>query len=150
MTAPAAAAPPAVPAGFAVVYVKSDRKWRLGMRSEPYNKISEYFDKQLSQELQARGLRRLAAPPDGCCVLTIELLQVTSRPAVIKKPGIDVSANITVTGAGNRTVFSKGYRGDSKTFMNTWGHLINHAVESMAKSAAADEMLLQVLSRGSL
>lgn len=135
---------------LAIRYVKSNRKWRYGVRSEPYNKISEYFEKQLTKDLGARGFQRAPSVASGCCVITIELLQVTSRPAMIKKPGIDVSANLTVSDASGRTVFSKGFRGESKTLMNTWGNLIEHAVEDMSKSVAADETFLRVLATGAV
>jgi len=67
---------------------------------------------------------------------------------VIKKPGIDVTANLAVTDSAKRILYSKGYRGESRTVMNTWGHLISNAVEDMVKSMAHDENLTQILATG--
>jgi hypothetical protein len=80
----------------------------------------------------------------------MELLEVTTHPAVFKKPGIDASANISVRDADNRLVYSKGYRGESRTLVgNTWGHLINHAVEDLINNVAADSDLIEALTTGS-
>ena len=40
------------PKGYVLYYVKSDRKWRLGVRSEPYDKISEYAEDQITSALE--------------------------------------------------------------------------------------------------
>ena len=70
---------------------------------------------------------------------------------MIKEPGIDTAVNITVTDANNKIVFAKGYKGHSGTAtMNTWGHLINHACEDMARNASADENLARMLRTGKL
>lgn len=135
---------------YTVFFVKSDRKWRLGFRSEPYDKISDYLQTRLIAALQDRGLRQSPALEGDCCLLTIELLEVTSHPAAIKKPGVDVTANLSVTHSHQRIIYSKGYRGESRTVMNTWGHLINYAVEDMAKSMANDDNLTWALATGKL
>jgi hypothetical protein len=88
-----------VPNGYELSFVKSDRRWKYGLRSEPFNKISEYADKQLAAALETEGAHRVPAIRSGCCRVVIELLEVTSHPAVIKKPGIDASANISVRDA---------------------------------------------------
>jgi hypothetical protein len=142
--------PDGLPRGYVLAYVKSDRKWKLGFRSEPYDKISEYFQDQLSASLGREGVQRLPLPEGACCKLTIELLEVTTHPAAIKKPGIDVTANVTVGDASGRLIYSKGYRGESRTMMNTWGHLINHAVEDMVMNISRDEVLLKALGTGRL
>jgi len=138
------------PKGYTVSYTKSDRKWKLGLRSESYDKISDYFEKQLTEALEKRGLHRVPMLDNGCCRVVIELLQVSTHQAVIKKPGIDASANVSVTDASNRPVYSKGYSGESRTAMNTWGHLINHAVENAVKNTLADENLIRALATGKL
>jgi len=135
---------------YAVSFVKSDRRWKLGFRSEPYDKVSDYLQTQLIGALREHGLRQVPALESDCCVVTIELLDVTSHPAVIKKPGVDVTANLAVTDSHKRIIYSKGYRGESRTAMNTWGHLINHAVEEMAKSMANDDNLTRAIATGKL
>jgi hypothetical protein len=135
---------------YTVSFVKSDRKWKFGFRSEPYDKISDYLQTQLVAALQEHGLRQLPALGGDRCLLTIELLEVTSHPAAIKEPGVDVTANLSVTDSHQRIIYSKGYRGESRTVMNTWGHLINHAVEAMAKSMANDDNLTRTLATGKL
>ena len=81
----------------------------------------------------------------------IELLQVSTRQALIKDPGIDVAANLTVSDAKGKVIYSKGYRGRSGTyFMNTWGRLIDHACENMVENMVKDELLLSVLRNGKM
>jgi len=65
-----------------------------------------------------------------------------------EKPGIDVSANVTVTDADSKLIYSKGYRGESRTVANTWGRVINHACEDLAKQIAEDDSLVRVLATG--
>jgi hypothetical protein len=139
------------PRGFAISYLESDRKWQLGFRHEPYNKISSHLQEQLVKELSQKEIEKTDKVEGDCCWIKIELLQVSTREAVIKKPGIDVAANLIVTDAHNKVVYSKGYSGKSGTaFMNTWGHLIDHACEDVSKNMAADENLLAVLRTGKL
>lgn len=145
---PVRTASPDLPRGFLLSYIKSDRKWKLGLRSEPYDKVSEYFEEQLTASLDKTGIHRLAALDGGCCRLTLELLEVTTHPAMVKKPGIDVTANVTVSDSNNRLIYSKGYRGESRTMMNTYGHLINHAVEDMVKNILSDEAFMRGLGDG--
>ena len=136
------------PKGYVLYYVKSDRKWRLGVRSEPYDKISEYAEDQITSALEQRGFHRLPIAGAGAIRLTIELLEVTSHPAAFKKPGVDASATVTLTDNNERLIYSKGFRGESRTVMNTWGHLIDHAVEDMVKSVVSDEVFIKVLAAG--
>jgi len=138
----------ALPNGYMLVYVKSDRKWKLGLRSEPYDKVYEYFQDQLVASLDRRGLHRVPVSEGVCCKLTIELLEVTSHPAAIKKPGVDVTANVTLLDGSGHFIYAKGYRGESRTMMNTWGHLINHAVEDMVKNISGDELFIKALGAG--
>lgn len=136
---------------YTLSYVKSSRKWQLGFRHEPYDKISEYTQSHLTAALEQRGMKGVQTLGGGCCQVSIELLQVSTRQAVIKKPGIDVSANVTVTDANNKIIFARGYQGSSGTaFMNTWGHLINGACEDMVKNISVDEAFLSVLRTGQL
>ena len=138
--------PPIV--GYELSYLKSDRKWKYGLRSEPFNKISDYAEKQLSAALETQGIHRVPTIDSGCCRVVIELLEVTTHPAAVKKPGVDASANLSVRDASNRLVYSKGYRGESRTLLNTWGHLINHAVEDLVKSISEDPDLIRALTTG--
>jgi hypothetical protein len=131
--------------------VRSDRKWKLSLNSEPYDKISEDFERQLTAELEAKGLHVTPVVETGCCRVTLELLEVTSHPAVIKKPGIDVTANVTVSDATGRFIYSKGYRGESRTgFVRTWKHLITQAIGDMVRNITDDENLTKALAIGKL
>ncbi len=134
--------------GYVVTYVKSDRRWKLGFRSEPYDKISDYFETQLTAALDKKGVHRMPVLDRGCFKLTLELLEVTSHPAMVKKPGVDVAANVLVTDSSGRLVYARGYRGESRTMMNTWGHLINHAVEELVKNISGDENFVRAISTG--
>ena len=139
------------PKGFVASFVESDRKWQLGFRHEPYNKLSAHMVEQLVKELAAKGISKVDTTGGSCCSVKIELLQVSTRQAIIKKPGIDVAVNVIVTDARNKVVYSKGYSGKSGTaFINTWGHLIDDACEDASKNMAADENLLSVLRTGKL
>lgn len=137
------------PNGYELSFVKSDRKWKYGLRSEPLNKISECADKQLTAVLETKRIHRIAAIEHGCCRVVFELLEVTTHPAVIKKPGIDALANISVRDTDGQIVYSKGYRGESRTLGNTWGHLINHAMEDLINNIVADSDLIKALTTGS-
>lgn len=137
------------PKGFAVSYVKSDRKWKYGFRKEPYDKISENFQKALTESLGEIGFHRLPMLVDtACCQINFELIEVTTHPAAFKKPGMDAAATVTILDASKRILYTKGYRGESRTMMNTYGHLINHAIEAMAKAVAADEQFVSILATG--
>jgi hypothetical protein len=126
----------------------SDRKWRFGLRSEPFNKVSEYFEEQLIGAFAQKGLRPLPAIERGCCKIVVELLEVTTHPAMFKKPGMDVSATITITDSSGRLLFSKGYRGESRTMMNTYGHMINHSIEDMVTNITTDDIISHTLATG--
>ena len=136
-----------LPKGYTMLHLKSNLKWKLGFRSEPYDKISGYLEEQLTTALGGKGVHRVPVF-SGCCQVTLELLQVTTHPAMIKKPGIDVSANVSVTDAQNRLVYSKGYRGQARTAMSTWGRLIHRAVDDMVKNIVADETFMKALATG--
>jgi hypothetical protein len=141
---------PSNPKGFNISYVKSGKKWKYGFLCEPYNKVSDYLVSKLVDDLNVKGVKTVGHVEGGCCLVSVELLEVTSHPALIKKPGIDVSANVTVANAEGRLMYSKGYRGESRTMANTWGHVINHACEDLAKNIAEDENLVRTLATGKL
>jgi hypothetical protein len=143
-------APSSNPKGYRITYVKSDKKWKYGLRSEPYDKVSDYLVTKLVDNLNIKGVKTVAEIDGACCFVSVELLEVTTHPAVVKKPGIDASANLAVTNAEGKLIYSKGYRGESRTVANTWGHLINHASEDLAKNMAEDENLIHVLATGTL
>lgn len=145
---PNAAANALAPKGYTLSYVQSDRRWRFGLRSEPFNKVSEYFERQLNEAFTQKGLRPLPAVEDGCCKVVVELLEVIAHPAMFKKPGMDVSATVTVTDSSGRLLFSKGYRGESRTMLNTYGHMINHAIEDMVANISTDESIIYTLATG--
>lgn len=150
-TEAAAAVEPTIQHNVVLDYVKSDIKWQLGFRHEPYNKISGFTINHLSKALEAKDLSSMPHIDEGCCKVMLELLQVSTRQAVIKDPGIDVAANIIVTDAKGKMLFSKGYRGRSGThFMNTWGHLIESACENLADNIAKDDAMVAVLRTGKL
>ncbi len=142
---------PTLSRGSSISYVKSDRKWRLGFRSEPYNKMSAYFQKKLEEALERKGVHQVPRlDGSSCCAVSLELLEVTSRPAMIKKPGMDVSATVTILDANQRPVYAKGFRGESKTLMNTYGHMINHAIEAMVENIVGDPNVIKALVEGRL
>ena len=130
---------------YQISYVESDRRWRYGLRSEPYNKISKYIQDLLVEKLGKQGLVHADAAEGTGSKIVIELLEVTSHPAMFKKPGMDVAATISVVDSRGEQVYAKGYRGESRTMMNTYGHLIDHAAGDLVEHAANDPALLRSL-----
>ncbi len=142
-----------LPTGYAISYVKSDREWKYSIQHESYEQVSKDFEAQLIRVLDSKGLRQ--APmigSDACCRLTLEVLEVTTHPAVIKKIGIDVSANVTVTDGTGRFLYGRGYRGEFRTLggLTHWKHWINEAVSDMVNKIVADENVVRVLVSGKL
>ena len=131
---------------YVISYLESDRRWKFGFRSEPYNKISQHIVDVLVQKLTNRGFARLDSLDSPCCKLRLELLEVTTHQAMVKKPGMDMAATISVHDADGRQIYSKGYRGESRTAMNTYGHMIDHAGEALVENAIRDNDLIQALS----
>jgi hypothetical protein len=143
----------ATPSGYVVTYVKSDRQWKYSIQHEPYNQVSEDFEEQLGRALDGKGLHQMPVlDPAGCCRITLELLEVTTHPAVMKKIGIDVSANVTVTDASGRFIYNRGYRGELRTLggISHWHRWISEAVGDMVKNIVADENVTRVLATGQL
>ena len=130
---------------YAISYVESNRKWKLGFRSEPYNKISSYIRDRLDQKLAGNGLAHVESIESGCCAISIELLEVTQHDAVLKKPGMDLSATVTVVDAEGHQVFAKGYRGESRTMLSTVGTMINHAAENLVDRIIEDGSLINAI-----
>jgi hypothetical protein len=133
-----------------IAYVQSDRKWRYGFRSEPYDKISEYFQAKLAEALEEKGIERRSSVRASSRSVVLEILDVSIHPAFVKKPGMNVSATVTILDADHHPVYLKGFRGESKTVMNTYGHLINHAIEDMVRNVVADEDVMNAVVRGTL
>lgn len=130
---------------YAISFVETNRKWRLGLRSESYDKVSQNLQNLLVQAFTNRGLTQVESLDSPCCRVVIELLEVTAHPAIVKKPGMDVAATISVLDASGAQIYSKGYRGEARTVMSTWGHLINHAAEDLVANANRDEELMRAL-----
>src|SRR5882724_6661793 len=95
------------PSGYVVSYVKSDRQWRIGVQHQKYNQISQDFEDKLTTALNAKGLHQTPFLESGCCLITIELLEVTGHQAVFHKPGIDLSASVTVTDASGKFIYAR-------------------------------------------
>jgi hypothetical protein len=82
--------PPNSQGAYTMAYVKSDRKWGSGAFHEPYNKISEYFEGQLTEVLDKKGVHQKPIIESGeCCRVTLELLEVSNRVASFHKVGVD-------------------------------------------------------------
>ena len=79
----------------------------------------------LVKKLLNRGFSRLDLLDSACCKLVLEVLEVTMHPAMVKKPGMDMEATISVQDKDGHQLFAKGYRGEARTVMNTYGHLID-------------------------
>jgi hypothetical protein len=144
---------PGISPGYAISYVKSEREWKYSIQHESYDQVSKDFEAQLRRAFDSAGLH----PPsmigsDACCRLTLEVLEVTTHPAVIKKIGIDVSANVTVTDGTGRFLYGKGYRGEFRTFggLAHWKQWISEAVGDMVDKVVADDNVLRVLTDGKL
>jgi len=144
---------PGLPPVYAISYVKSTREWRYSIQHESYEQVSKDFEAQLIRALDSAGLH--LAPmieSDTCCRVTLEILEVTTHPAVIKKIGIDVSANMTVTDGAGRFLYGKGYRGEFRTLggLTHWKQWISEAVGDMVNKVVADDNVVRVLTNGKL
>ena len=100
----------------------------------------------LVKKLLNRGFSRLDLLDSACCKLVLEVLEVTMHPAMVKKPGMDMEATISVQDKDGHQLFAKGYRGEARTVMNTYGHLIDQAGEALIENAMRDSNLIQALS----
>lgn len=138
------------PKGFKISYVKSDRKWKHGFQSKPYDQISDYLLSHLVDDLNVKGVKTVSDVERGCCLVSVELLQASNHAAWIKKAGIELSVTVTVTDAESKLIYSKGYRQESKALAGTWGRFMNQACEALAKNIAEDEHLVRVLTTGKL
>lgn len=130
---------------YMISYVESQRKWKFGLRSEPYNKISQYLEDLLVKRFAGNGFGRVDSLSNSCRKVIVELLEVSTHPAMFHKPGMDVAATISVVDAGGHQVYSRGFRGESRTVMNTYGHLINHAVEDLVENVGRDGDLIKAI-----
>ena len=132
------------PTGYTVSFVKSDRKWQYGIKSEPFDKVSEYLVDKLESDLEKKGFH--TAPPETARYrVTVELLEVTSHAATIKKPGNDVAATLQIA-RGDQILYVKGYHGEAKTWNAPRGSVIRRAVDELVKSIAEDEQVARTLT----
>lgn len=134
---------------YTLEHTQSDRKWQFGIHHEAYDKISSDLESKLSTALNAQGFRSTPALATGaCCAVKFELLEVSTSAAAIKKPGIDLTVNLTVMDSSNHTVYFKGYRGESRKFALTYGSLIDAAVDNAVANIVGDAALLEALYAG--
>jgi len=122
----------------------------MGAFHEPYNKIAEYFQQQLTEALGKKGTHQTLAIQSGCCRITLELLEVSNRNATFHKVGVDVSASVTITDADGKLVYGKGYRGESRALAKGWKHLVRLDVDDMTSNLMEDENFTRVLATGKL
>src|ERR1700691_1489880 len=70
--------------GCTIAFVKSDREWKYGIRTESFDSISEYLVNQLGIAFEKKGIHLAPSPETARCHLTVDLLEVTSHAATIK------------------------------------------------------------------
>ena len=100
---------------------------------------------ELQAELGKKGLHAVSQETARYRV-TVELLEVTSHAATIKKPGNDVAATVQIA-SGKQILYSKGYHGEAKTWNAPRGSVIRRAVDALVKSIIDDEQIVRVLSQ---
>jgi hypothetical protein len=131
------------PAGYTITFVKSDREWKYGIKHEPFDKVSEYLVDQLRTALDRKGYH--TAPAETARFhLTVELLEVTSHAATVKKPGNDVSATLQIS-AGTQILYAKGYHGEAKTWNAPRGSVIRRAVDDLVQNVIEDDQVTKAL-----
>jgi hypothetical protein len=134
---------------YTLGYTQSDRKWQFGIHHEAYDRISSDLESKLSVALDAHGFKSSPALATGaCCAIKFELLEASTRAAAIKRPGIDITVNLTVTDSSDHPIYFKGYRGESRKYALTYGSLINAAVDNAVANIVGDAALLQALNDG--
>jgi ankyrin repeat protein len=143
--APSQSPAPVAAATFAITHVESDKKFRFGRFSEPYNKTAQYLEDVVTQRLQNNGLTRADSLKGPCCKVVVELLEM-ERNASVTKVEMDLAATVRVLDAGGRQVYSRGYRGAARTSASTFEHLVHHAADNLADNIAKDSDLIRVLS----
>ena len=127
--------------------MESDRKWKLGLNSRPYNKISTEIQDLLAQRLTAKGWTRVESLNGSGRRIFIEVLEVSEHVAAFGKNGIDMVANIGVKDTDGRQVYSKAYRGESRSAgMHTWGGMIDLAEKDLAENCFKDEDLVNAVA----
>jgi hypothetical protein len=123
---------------FTVSPVESDRKWRLGFYSRTYNKVGEDLAKFLTEELTKSGA--------SAGRISIEVVEVSTHTAAFGKQGMDVVATASVQDASGKQLYSKVYRGESRSLgAHTWTGMLDMAERKWAEDAAKDEALAGAL-----
>jgi hypothetical protein len=62
---------------------------------------------------------------------------------------IDFVGIPTISDSRKQTLYSKEYRGESRTVADSqWWHIIHHAVDAMVRDMGNDENLTRVLATG--
>ena len=117
----------------------------MGLNSKRYNDVSAHVQELFIASGTKAGLTRAEIIDQSTRRVVIELLEVNMHPAAFKKPGMDVSATITVKDASGKHVYSKGYRGEARTMMGLVSRILDHAVENLVENAFADTELMSAL-----
>jgi hypothetical protein len=131
----------------AVTYVESSRKWKYGMNSRPYDKISKDIQGLLIQKLAAKGWTSVDTLTGSCCKVVIEVVEVSEHMAAFGKPGIDMVVTFGVRDAGGRQVYSKTCRGESRALgPHTWGGLVDIAAKNLVDEALKEDDLIKALA----
>jgi hypothetical protein len=128
-------------------HVPSDRKWRFGMNNRSYEKTSTELEDLTAKALSAKGMTRAEQLSGNCCKLVIEVVEISQHVAAFGKAGMDLVATLSVQDAGGKQVFSKVFRGESRTAgMHTWGAMLDMAEKLLVDSAFASPELTAALN----
>ena len=145
-----AAAIPAASHTFSISYVQSDRKWRFGVNSRTYDKVSQELEKLLTEKLTPKGFQ-VSDPLTGpCCKVVIEVVEVTHHPAAFGKAGMDLVATFSVQDSGGKQFYTKVYRAESRSAgMHTWGGMLDMAEKELIDNTLKQDDLVNALGGGS-
>jgi hypothetical protein len=132
---------------FSISYVESSRKWKFGPNSRTYDKISKDLQELMIPKLAAKGWAQADAPSGICCKVTIEIVEVSQHMAAFGKAGIDIVATVGIRNAVGKQVYSKAYRGESRSAgMHTWGGMVDMATKLLADAVFQDDDLLSAMA----
>jgi hypothetical protein len=140
---------PAANRTFSISYVQSDRKWRFGVNSRTYDKVSQELEKLLTEKLTPKGFQ-VSDPLTGpCCKLVIEVVEVTHHTAAFGKVGMDLVATFSVQDGGGKQFYTKVYRAESRSAgMHTWGGMLDMAERELIDNALKHDDLVNALGGG--
>jgi hypothetical protein len=136
-------------AAFTISHAMSGRELLLGIKAEPYYKISAMIERNLVEKLQSRGLQKVDQLVGTCCAIAIRLIEARSPIAIVKKVHLDLNAMVSVSDSSGKEIYSRLYRARHETRTEIWDTFVEHAAEVLAEVIVRDDAMIGALSSNS-